>query len=155
MCVFPHQTMGGTFVGKEQDATKGVYAQAGDTQSLYSAYTKYTCTCTCSSKWWYWLLFSVHVWLIPYPPSAVSAADVFRLNALPENSSKKLDVSASYFEIYSGKVKPYNTIELTVCACWFPSSHRLHCTSLLIAHTFLPPYLPFTQSSLPGVWSAQ
>lgn len=35
------------------------------------------------------------------PPSA---ADVFRLNSLPENESKQLDISASFFEIYSGKV---------------------------------------------------
>ena len=54
------------------------------------------------------------------PLLSVSAADVFQLNALPENSSKKLDVSASYFEIYSGKVNPYNTIELTLCTSWFP-----------------------------------
>ena len=33
-----------------------------------------------------------------------SAADVFRLNSLPENESKQLDISASFFEIYSGKV---------------------------------------------------
>ena len=33
-----------------------------------------------------------------------TAADVFRLNELPENAKKKLDVSASYFEIYLGKV---------------------------------------------------
>ena len=32
------------------------------------------------------------------------AADVFRLNALPENTKKDLTVSASFFEIYSGKV---------------------------------------------------
>ena len=32
------------------------------------------------------------------------AADVFRLNALPENAKKDLTVSASFFEIYSGKV---------------------------------------------------
>ena len=37
------------------------------------------------------------------------AADVFRLNSLPENETKKLDVSASFFEIYSGKVR--------ACAC--------------------------------------
>ena len=33
-----------------------------------------------------------------------AAADVFRLNALPENTKKDLTVSASFFEIYSGKV---------------------------------------------------
>ena len=32
------------------------------------------------------------------------AADVFRLNTLPENTKKDLTVSASFFEIYSGKV---------------------------------------------------
>ena len=32
------------------------------------------------------------------------AADVFRLNGLPENAKKDLTVSASFFEIYSGKV---------------------------------------------------
>ena len=32
------------------------------------------------------------------------AADVFRLNALPDNAKKDLTVSASFFEIYSGKV---------------------------------------------------
>ncbi|CAI8026232.1 Kinesin-like protein KIF2A, partial [Geodia barretti] len=53
-------TMGGSFVGKEQDATKGVYAQA--------------------------------------------AADVFKLLEQPEHSQKKLEVCASYFEIYLGKV---------------------------------------------------
>jgi kinesin family protein 2/24 len=53
-------TMGGSFVGKEQDATKGVYAQA--------------------------------------------AADVFKLLEQPEHSKKELEVYASYFEIYLGKV---------------------------------------------------
>jgi kinesin family protein 2/24 len=56
-------TMGGSFVGKEQDATKGVYAQA--------------------------------------------AADVFKLLEQPEHSKKELEVYASYFEIYLGKVSLY------------------------------------------------
>ena len=42
--------------------------------------------------------FSSFLFLLP------SAADVFRLNSLPENESKQLDISASFFEIYSGKV---------------------------------------------------
>ena len=32
------------------------------------------------------------------------AADVLRLNSLPDNAKKDLTVSASFFEIYSGKV---------------------------------------------------
>ena len=36
--------------------------------------------------------------------SPTTAADVFRLNEQPENVRKKLDVCASYFEIYLGKV---------------------------------------------------
>ena len=39
------------------------------------------------------------MWYFPTP-----AADVFRLNTLPENAQKDLTVSASFFEIYSGKV---------------------------------------------------
>eukprot|EP00051_Salpingoeca_urceolata_P012834 m.159950 g.159950 ORF g.159950 m.159950 type:complete len:733 (+) comp17614_c1_seq1:304-2502(+) len=35
---------------------------------------------------------------------ALSAADVFRLNKLPENREKNLGVSCSFFEIYGGKV---------------------------------------------------
>ena len=34
----------------------------------------------------------------------IVAADVFRLNEQPEHAKKKLDVCASYFEIYLGKV---------------------------------------------------
>ncbi|XP_064386019.1 kinesin-like protein KIF2A [Halichondria panicea] len=53
-------TMGGAFDGKEQDATRGIYALA--------------------------------------------AADVFLLNSQPGNAKKGLSVSASFFEIYSGKL---------------------------------------------------
>ena len=33
-----------------------------------------------------------------------TAADIFRLNSRPENAKKDLTISASFFEIYSGKV---------------------------------------------------
>ena len=48
---------------------------------------------------------------------------MFRLNALPENASKKLDVSASFFEIYSGKVHISNALRSVIhisgndCVC--------------------------------------
>ena len=54
-----------------------------------------------------------------------SAADVFRLNSLPENESKQLDISASFFEIYRGKV--------TASCLWHPftsSPYPLHPTPL-------------------------
>ena len=51
-----------------------------------------------------WLVISMHLYTFLFFSLSTSAADVFRLNSLPENESKQLDISASFFEIYSGKV---------------------------------------------------
>ena len=56
-------------------------------------------------------MYNVHVRMYNYMYVPVSpfvfavAADVFRLNEQPENAKKKLDVCASFFEIYLGKVR--------------------------------------------------
>ena len=72
-------------MGKEQDATKGVYAQAGT--------------------------FTLPIYIQNEPGSNTfvfsTAADVFKLLEQPEHSKKELEVYASYFEIYLGKVSLY------------------------------------------------
>ena len=98
--------MGGVFTGKEQDATNGIYALAG-TSPLHLPLPLS-------------LLHSLPPSLPPSPPPSsllppslfpthqfpllLLAEDIFALNATPENARKGLTVSASYFEIYSGKV---------------------------------------------------
>ena len=54
-----------------------------------------------------------------------SAADVFRLNSLPENESKQLDISASFFEIYSGKVTKDGVVSLHLLPL-YPTPLILH-----------------------------
>ena len=75
--------MGGAFIGKEQDAAKGIYALAG---------VCVTCLCIASQEYCYVFL------------TLCAAGDVFQLNSLPPNKAKELSVNASFFEIYNGKV---------------------------------------------------
>ena len=108
-----------------------------------------------------------------------SAADVFRLNSLPENESKQLDISASFFEIYSGKVTKDGVVPLHLLPLHPTPLHptSLHPTPLTLPPhphlTSLPPcplplnpspYHHFTLSPLhpltsspnqPGIWPAK
>ena len=71
------QTMGGDFKGKEQDATKGIYALAGESSTKNLCYHS------------------------NFNPSL--AGDIFRLNSSTYRS-QGLYISASFFEIYCSKV---------------------------------------------------
>ena len=56
-----------------------------------------------------------------------TAADVFQLIEQPEHAKKKLDVCASYFEIYLGKVCATHT--------------HTHTHSLSLSHTLTHTYM--------------
>ena len=45
-----------------------------------------------------------HCYVYVFPCLYTTAADVFRLSALPKNAKKDLTIFASFFEIYNGKV---------------------------------------------------
>ena len=110
--------MGGSFQGKEQDATKGVYAQAGTYihAVLYIHHVYYS------------IDFDLEMCML----YIATAADVFQLIEQPEHAKKKLDVCASYFEIYLGKVCATHTRTLTLSLS-LTHSHTHTCTCTVAA----------------------
>ena len=93
--------MGGVFSGKEQDATRGIYAFAGIPNTIFLRLLLSVFHFQYTTQHMTFYQQTIHsLPLVLSPP----AADVFRLNSLPENSRKDLTVSASFFEIYSGMV---------------------------------------------------
>ena len=87
--------MGGSFNGKEQDSTRGIYALAGQ-YTVLVLHPVYSCVT-------FSILLSPLLCYIQYILVLLLAADVFRLNRV-SYSGMGLVVSASYFEIYCSKV---------------------------------------------------
>lgn len=85
------QTMGGDFSGKNQDCAKGIYALAGS----------YLCWVIILFLEWWCYLPSLILSLV-FSPCA--ARDVFLMLKKPNYKKLDLQVFATFFEIYSGKV---------------------------------------------------
>lgn len=89
---YPHgvslQTMGGDFSGKNQDCSKGIYALSGWFLILYLH---------CCLRW----LYSKSSFSFP------TARDVFLMLKKPNYKKLDLQVFATFFEIYSGKVSDF------------------------------------------------
>lgn len=78
--------MGGDFSGKNQDCSKGIYALAGKSQVVYAQCFKD--------------MYFGFQRLSLYP-----ARDVFLMLKKPNYKKLELQVYATFFEIYSGKVR--------------------------------------------------
>ena len=74
----------------------------------------------------------IHIVLID-----ATAADVFQLMEQPEHSKKKLEVRASYFEIYLGKVTATDKLSLSLSLSHTHTHTNTYCTCSMLQHLSL------------------